>query len=494
MVLGLSQKERNAVLWTALKNGKEAPIREALSRGGDANMTAPETNANVLSWAAEQYYGSEARERCRLLLEAGANPNLPCGTDDNTPLHYATRRSHREVVAMMLEKGGDPLVKNKYGQTPLANAIAQRDWQSMDAMLKSGCLDRLPQPVAGDRDSMQIFALLREAIDQGGHPHYFKPLLDKIPDINVGLSAGYGLAHAAVAKSNVAALDALMARPDFDIDAVLRGGRTLLHIAIGSQNFDMAQSMINKGARVDMADDRGRLPLDIAAQHGSISLMNTIMKKMRGAEETLDTAILNRALLMAAEHGQARAMEVLIKAGADKDTANDKGETPLVLATKGMHVEAVKMLIVKHSVDTQQPDAAGMIAYDHALEHKKKGKPELADYLILFQPGYEPPPPPPPPPPPVDHSRYAKASDFSIDVKEKGLTMTFNFWTQQVILRDPDIKQGPNMTVLKFEDIPRQESIAEAREMLERLGGKPPEYASVGAQKKSSLPMPGKPS
>jgi len=61
-------------------------------------------------------------------------------------------------------------------------------------------------------------------------------------------------------------------------------------------------------------------------------------------------------------------------------------------------------------------------------------------------------------------------------------------------LRDPDIKQGPNMTVLKFEDIPRQESIAEAREMLERLGGKPPEYASVGAQKKSSLPMPGKPS
>ncbi|HRI76739.1 MAG TPA: ankyrin repeat domain-containing protein [Alphaproteobacteria bacterium] len=496
MVLGLSQKERNAALWTALKGGKEEPIRQALARGGDPDMIAPETDACVLAWAAEQYYSSDARERCRLLLEGGANPNLPSGDSGNTPMHYVARRAHRDILALMLEKGGDGLLKNKHGQTPLSQAISQRDWQSMDAMLKSGCLDRLPQPVVGDRDSMQVFALLREVIEQGGHPHYFQPLLDKIPDINVGLSAGYGLAHSAVAKSNVAALDALTARPEFDIDAVLRGGRTLLHIAIGSQNFDMAQSMINKGARVDIADDRGRLPLDVAAQQGAISLMNVIMKKMREASgaEQVDIAVLNRAFLLAAENGHARAAEVLLRAGAEKDAVNDKGETALILATKGQHTEAVKMLIVKHEVDTQQPDNAGLIAYDHAQEHKKKGKPELADYLILFQPGYEPPPPPPPPPPPVDHSRYAKASDVSIDVKEKGLTMTFNFWTQQVIFRDPEIKQGSNMTILKFEDIPRQEAIAEAREMLTRLGGKPPEYNGVGAQKKGGLSMPPKPS
>jgi ankyrin repeat protein len=491
MVLGFSQKERNAVLWAALQSGKPEPIRQAIKRGGDPNMTVPEGTGSILAWAAEQYYNSDARERCYVLLDAGADPNKP-NENGSTPLHFAARRSHRDIIAKMMEKGGDPLVRNKNGQTPLSHVISDRDWNSLQTMMTAEVLARLPVPVAGDRDSFQLFSLARDIIDQGGHPHYFKTLLDKIPDISLGLEAGYSLAHSAVARNNTAMLDALMARSEFDINAVIRGGRTLLHTALSNKNMDMAQSLIAKGADIAAMDASGRSVLEAAAQQGAISLMNQIMKKLREktGEEQVDIDTLNRALIAAADNGHARAAEVLIRAGADKDAVNAKGETPLILATKGQHSEVVKMLIVKHEVDTQIPDASGMIAYDHALEHKKKGKAELADYLILFQPGYEPPPPPPPPPPPVDHSRYIKASDFSVDVKEKGLTMTFNFWTQQVIYRDPEVKQGNNMTIVRFDDIQRQESIAEAREMLERLGGKPPAYDGVGAQKKGRWAKP----
>jgi len=494
MVLGFSQKERNAVLWAAVQNGKAEPIRQALARGGDPNMTVLEGSASpgrgtsILAWAAEQYYSSDVRERSNALLDAGADPNQP-NENGNTPMHFAARRSHRDIITKMMEKGGDPLARNKSGQTPLSHAISERDWSSVQTMLTPEVLARLPVPVAGDRDSFQIFALARDMIDQGGHPNYFRTLLNKIPDISLGIEAGYSLAHSAVARNNTGVLETLMARSEFDINAVMRGGRTLLHTALGNKNIDLAQNLISKGADVSAVDANGRSVLEAAAQQGSIPLMNQIMKKLREktGKEEIDTDTLNRTLIAAADNGHARAVEVLIRAGADKNAVNAKGETPLILATKGMHTETVKMLIVKYEADTQIPDGAGMIAYDHALEHKKKGKAELADYLILFQPGYEPPPPPPPPPPPVDHSRYVKASDYSIDVKEKSLTMTFNFWTQQVIYRDPEIKQGSNMTIMRFDEIQRQESIAEAHEMLVRLKGNPPPYESVGAQKKGGL-------
>lgn len=486
MVLGLSQKERDAVLWAALQNGKEEPIKQALARGGDPDMIVPDGTQPVLSWAAEQYYNSDALPRCKLLIEAGANPNKP---DDkgSTPLHYATRRSHRDVIVMMLQKGGNAMQANVHNQTPLGNAISEKNWTAVTQMLTPETLAGLPRPVAGDRDSMQIFSLMRSMIEQGAHPNYFKPLLDKIDDVTIGIDAGYPLAHSAVARGNTAALDALMARPDFDINVSMRGGRTLLHAALGNQNFELAQMLITKGADIMAADQNGRTPLEVAAQNGSAGLMNQIMRKTREktGQEKIDQTVLDRALLAAAGNGHARICDILMTAGASKDAVNSKGETALIAATREGHIEAVKMLVVKHEVDTQVPDASGLIAYDHAVQMKNKGKPEMADYLILYQPGYEPPPPPPPPPPPVDHSRYVKASDMSVDVKEKGLTMTFNFWTQQVIYRDPEAKQG-NMTIVRFDELPRQEAILEAREMLTRLGGKPPEYNGAGAQKKTA--------
>lgn len=488
MVLGFSQKERNAALWTALQSGEEEAIRQALARGGDPNMTVPEEGGvSVLAWSANRYYDREVRERCLLLLDAGADPNLADAESGKTPLHIVVRRGHGDVASKMLEKGGDPLKKDKHGDTPLSLAVSSRSWSVYQALLTPEVLARLPVPVAGDRDSLQAVSLLRVVIEQGGYGQHIKPLLDKIPDISAGLEEGYALAHSAIARGNTAALEALMARADFDINMVVpRNGRTLLHVAIGHENAELAQSLIAKGADVAAADARGRTPLEAAAQNGFVHVIHQIMKKLheKTGEEKPVPEVLNRAVLAAAGNGHARAVEVLIRYGADKEAVNDKGETPLILAARGGHLEAVKMLVVKCKVETQTPDASGMIAYDHAVEMKRKGKADMADYLVLFQPGYEPPPPPPPPPLPVDHGRYTKVSDYSIDVKEKGLTMTFNFWTQQVVYREPDVRQG-NMTVLRFDDIQRQEAIMEAREMLERLGGRPPVYDSVGAQKAS---------
>lgn len=490
MAFGLSQKERNDALWQALQSGKADAIRQALARGGDPNMQVPDSQKHVLSYALDTYHSSDARQRCQLLLEAGADPNI-AEADGTTPLFYAARRAANETLALMLEKGADPLIKNAQGRTALHAAASDRNWTHFATMLSEATLDRLPKPVRGDKNSMLLFELASNMISAGGYSHSLKPLVEKIPDLSLGVEFGHALAHSAISHGNASAFELLSSRPDFDINAVQRGGRTLLHIALSNENLDVARTLMSKGADISVADQNGRTALDYAASAGASPLLTQILRKLRAAagDNPLDTAPLNRALLLAAGRGHARACEILIEAGAQKDTVNDKGETPLIIAARQQSLETVKMLLVKYEVDTQTADAAGLIAYDHALEHKKKGKAELADYLIQFQPGYEPPPPPPPPPPPVDLGRFSKNSDFSVDVKEKGLTMTFNFWTQQVIFRDPDAKQG-HLTVVRFDDLPRQDAIAEAREMLERMGGRPPAYETIGGQKKPALAKP----
>lgn len=489
MVWGLSQKERDAVLWQALQGGKKDAIKDALEKGGDPNMTVPEGNVPALCWAAGQYYGYDTLARVTLLLEAGADLNK---TDSNgdTPLMLAIRRGNSDAVKLMLEKGADPLHANKNGQTPLAYAIGNKSWHVATAMLTPEVLESLPVPAAGDRDTMQVLTLLRTAIENGAYTSFISPLLDKVPDLSIGATEGYSLAHTAAARGNGPALEALMQRADFDIGVVLRGGRGLLHTALGNREFDIAQTLVSKGADVMATDNSGRTVLEVAAQNGSIPLTNVILRKMREktGDEKIDQEVMNRALLAAAVQGHARVCDILLKAGADKNAVNSKGETPLIAAAREGHLEVAKLLVVKYEVDTQTADDAGMIPYDHAVQQKAKGQAEMADYLICFQPGYEPPPPPPPP---VDHSRFAKVSDYSIDVKEKGLTMTFNFWTQQVIYRDADAKPSP-LSVVRFDDIPRQDAITEARDMLQRLGGRPPEYtAGAGVKKPSGISRPG---
>ena len=54
----------------------------------------------------------------RLLLEAGANPNVPGGDENYTPLHDAVEAGHVEIVKLLIERGADKKLRDKNGRIP----------------------------------------------------------------------------------------------------------------------------------------------------------------------------------------------------------------------------------------------------------------------------------------------------------------------------------------------------------------------------------------
>ena len=65
--------------------------------------------------AAENGYLNEVK---RLVIDWGVDPNVR-ERHGITPLHYAARNGHLEVVEFLLEHGADPNARIKYGYTPL---------------------------------------------------------------------------------------------------------------------------------------------------------------------------------------------------------------------------------------------------------------------------------------------------------------------------------------------------------------------------------------
>ena len=71
------------------------------------------------------------------MLEKGANPNVQ-NKEGNTPLHIATQKALTETIQNLLEKGANPNVQNNEGNTPLHIATQKALTETIKNLLEKG--------------------------------------------------------------------------------------------------------------------------------------------------------------------------------------------------------------------------------------------------------------------------------------------------------------------------------------------------------------------
>jgi ankyrin repeat protein len=120
-------------------------------------------------------------------------------------------------------------------------------------------------------------------------------------------------------------------------------GRTPLFDAIGRKHFDVAELLVDRGARVDATNAGGDTPLHVAAAAGEAPV------------------------------------RLLLRHGAKPEVTDALGVTPLLVAAGYGDVETVKAL-VEAGADVRAKDALARTALDHALRGNPR-HPEVAAYL-----------------------------------------------------------------------------------------------------------------
>jgi ankyrin repeat protein len=136
-------------------------------------------------------------------------------------------------------------------------------------------------------------------------------------------------------------------------------GKTVLHQAAQTGNFENVRSMLQRGANVNaISSSNGAIPLHYAAEGGHLGIAQLLIQA--GADVNA-RAILrqvdihtgrqrlegrgNTPVFIAAAEGHLAVVKFLLEAGADPNIGNVDGATPLAMAAQRGHAAVVKCLL-----------------------------------------------------------------------------------------------------------------------------------------------------
>jgi ankyrin repeat protein len=256
----------------------------------------------------------------------------------------------------------------------LRDLLAKTD----DDYMAKGCLDRL----VGRGYDADIEAYLKRRLPllKGGEQEQLRAYEAKL---------GWTRLHAAV-DLDVSELIETALEEKVPVDARGRDGRTALHIAAADGKAAAVERLLEAKANPNIKDKKGLLAVQLAAQEGDATIVRLLVAKKSevpdvfvaatvGATDRLATMVKEKhdvvklrnnwgetPLHVAAREGHLEAVRTLIKAGADVKALDDpkgkyrypNGWTPLHLAAMAGKT-AVAALLLDHGAEVTAADQRG---------------------------------------------------------------------------------------------------------------------------------------
>jgi len=294
------------------------------------------------------------------LLNRGADINTPSITG-RTPLHQYCGGNDVEFIRFLLDHGANPNAADKDGTTPIHLAVTRDSAEAktiVEMLLQRGAtLDVFAQAQLGQTD--KVLADVKE------HPD----LLDKPGGIG-----GQTLLHIAAGRGNLALVQTLVKR-GADLELKNRwGGWTPLHSAAGAGHTAVVAYLIQQGAKVEAPGVYNQGILFTAAYQGHADVVRLLCAAGANVEATTDWQ--QFPLIAAAGKGHTEVVKLLLDAGAGINRTA-KGGTALDAAVEGGHEDVTRLLLergadLNASRDTYSPpmhDAAsrGSVRMIHIL-------------------------------------------------------------------------------------------------------------------------------
>ncbi|XP_056155818.1 transient receptor potential cation channel subfamily A member 1b [Lampris incognitus] len=269
-----------------------------------------EQGSTPLHWAVER----NQAESCRALLDMGANPNI-LNTALMSPLHLAVSHGHNKLVELLLSYNTtDSDLQGDLGNTPVMLACSINNCEALSKLLKHGA--RLCQ-----QNKLGHFAIHAAAFAGA------KTAMEVI------LKAGEEMGHST--ENHINFLDKSKSSP--------------LHLAVRGGNIDTIRLCIATGAKIDQQQVDRSTALHSACTQGAIEAVKLMLSSHSKVEDiiNLPDGACQTPLQRAAVFDHRELGEYLISLGANINSIDCKGNSPLLLATSCGAWKTVSLLLSK---------------------------------------------------------------------------------------------------------------------------------------------------
>lgn len=327
----------------AAKAGDKKAVAALLNQKVDVNASQP-GGATALAWAAERANDDIAR----LLLAAGAKPDI-ANDYGESPLTLACANGDGPLVKQLIDAGANAKAARWNGETALMICAGNGNADAVRLLLAHGA-----DTAASDQSKGQN-ALMWAAAQ--GQAQVVKILVEHGADVNAASKGNFTAIMFAAEKGDAASIRALVAA-GADVNKPLPDGNNPILIASNLKQPAAVTALLETGAKPTVADRTGNTPLHSAAQAGDANLVKLLVSK--GADpnaRTVATAASGRGgggfgrgapsgqqtpLMLAAKAGHLDAMKALVESGADPKLKAQDDTTLLMAAAGSGHVEVVK--------------------------------------------------------------------------------------------------------------------------------------------------------
>jgi ankyrin repeat protein len=318
----------------AAKKGDQDAVKALIEQNPALINDRDETGRTPLHWAARGVHFQVVK----LLLEKGADVNAK---DKNltTAIHELATRNHAEGIQLLLARGADIDARDYGARTALHNAATNDAVEATALLVVKGArleiqdsYGRTPLLLcARERGGPQTTAILLKAGAQvnakdkfGDTPLDLAAWRGKEEVINLLLAAGAEIPSqgpkaqrlfSEAAANGLTRLFGALAKAGARPDVRLFSNGTLLHAAAAGGSVGIVEILLGRGLDINQKDDFGWTPLHYAARDGRLAVVELLAGK--GAKINARTLMGQSPVNVAREMKQEKVRDFLIARGAD---------------------------------------------------------------------------------------------------------------------------------------------------------------------------------
>lgn len=204
-----------------------------------------------------------------------------------TSLHIASGKGHTCLVRLLLDRGADTEIQNRWGDTVLLDTVRSESWP--DNVVVEMLLTHGANVNAANYEG---WTALHYAITNG-NGDLVAILLDAGAEVEAKTRLDYKPMHFAVKEENGVLQDLL--RAGADPHTKLRRGESPLHYAVYAGQMNNLRSLLQSGANPFVLDGLGRTSMDWALQSPTMKeIMLPYCKDYTPTDPAVTTRILRR--------------------------------------------------------------------------------------------------------------------------------------------------------------------------------------------------------